>query len=293
MEKRQFGRTGHMSSVAILGAAALHETITQDEANAALDMAFEGGINHYDVAASYGHGMAETRMGPWLEKHRDQVFIGTKSGVRSYRGAWAEVNRSLALLRTDQLDLAQIHAVTTFDELDKATGPDGALEAMKRARDEGLTKHIGITGHGWEIADIHLEALERFDFDSVLFPINARMYANPDYRRSAERLLKVCQERGVGVMAIKAIAKGPWGDQERRYNTWYEPYDLQEKIQEGVNFTLSQPGVTGIPTAGETALLPMVLKAVENFQPMSRDEQEALIERSAEFEPIFEGAGFA
>ena len=293
MQIRQFGRSGHMSGVAIFGGAALHETIPRDEANAALDMAFEGGINHYDVAASYGNGMAETRMGPWLDAHRDKIFLGTKTGVRSYGGAWAEVNRSLALLHTDQLDLVQIHAVTTFEELDKATGPNGALEAMKRARDEGLTKFIGITGHGWSIADIHLEALERFDFDSVLFPINARMYVNADYRRSAEKLLQVCQERNVGVMAIKAVAKGPWGNQERRYHTWYEPYDLQDKIQEGVNFTLSQPGVTGIPTAGETEILPLVLQAVVNFQPMSQDEQEALIERSAEQEPIFEGAAFA
>ena len=287
MEKRQFGRTGHMSSVAIFGAAALHETISQAEADEALDLAFAAGVNHYDVAASYGHGMAETRLGPWLEKHRDEVFIGTKTGVRSYEGAWAEVNRSLALLRTDQLDLAQIHAVTTFEELDKATGPGGALEAMRRARDEGLTKYVGITGHAWLVPKIHAEALNRFDFDTILFPINPVLFANAEYRAGAEKLLQICQERNVGVMAIKSVAKGPWGDQKRRYNTWYEPYDIQEKIQQGVNFTLSQPGVTGIPTAGDTTIMPMVVKAVENFQPLSQSEQEALIAQGQELEPIF------
>jgi aryl-alcohol dehydrogenase-like predicted oxidoreductase len=288
MLKRTFGRTGHQSSVAIFGAAALHPTITQEEATAALDMALAAGVNHYDTAASYGYGMSETRMGPWVEKHRDQIFLGTKTTIRSYDGAWAEVNRSLALLHTSQLDLAQIHAVTTFEELDKATGPDGALEAMIRARDEGLTRYIGITGHGWLAPSIFIEALNRFDFDSVLFPVNAVLYGHADYRRDAERLLQIAQERNVGIMAIKSVAKGPWHEgQQQRYHTWYEPFDLQDKIQQGVNFTLSQPGVVGIPTAGDTRLLPMVIKAVENFQPMSQAEQEAWIETCRQYEAIF------
>lgn len=287
MLKRQFGRTGHMSSVAIFGGAALHSTISQDEANEALDLALANGVNHYDVAASYGNGMAETRLGPWLEKHRQDVFIGTKTTVRTYGGAWAEINRSLALLRTDQLDLAQIHGVTTWEDLDKATGPGGALEAMKRARDEGLTKYIGITGHGWLVPAIHVEALKRFDFDSVLFPINPVLFANTEYRRNAERLLQLAQDRNVGVMAIKSVAKGPWGDQERRYNTWYEPWDVQDRVQMGVNFTLSQPGVTGIPTAGDTTIMPMVVKAANNFHQLSQDEQETLIAQGKELEPIF------
>jgi aryl-alcohol dehydrogenase-like predicted oxidoreductase len=231
--------------------------------------------------------MAETRLGPWLEKHRHEVFVGTKTGVRTYRGAWAEVNRSLALLRTNQLDLAQLHAVTTIEDLDKLTGPDGGLEAMRRARDEGLTKYIGITGHDWLMPKIHIEALNRFDFDTILFPINPVLYANADYRSSAEQLLQICQERNVGVQVIKSVAKGPWGDQQRRYDTWYEPYDLQEKIQQGVNFALSQPGVTGIPTAGDVKIMAMVVKAVENFQPLSQADQDALIEQSRNQEAIF------
>lgn len=287
MEKRRFGRSGHMSSIAIFGGAALHPTITQEEANAALDMALAAGMNHYDTAASYGHGMAETRMGPWVEQHRDQIFLGTKTTERSYNGAWAEFNRSVALLR-GPLDLIQIHAVTTFEELDKATGPNGALEAARDAREAGLTKYIGITGHGWLAPAIYVEALKRFDFDSVLFPINGVLFGNSDYRRDAETLLQMAQDRDVGIMAIKSIAKGPWHEgQTRTYKTWYEPHDMQDMIQQCVNFTLSQPGVTGIPIAGDTRLLPMVLQAAEKFQPMSAAEQAAWIEQCREQESIF------
>ncbi len=287
METRRFGRSGHMSTIAIFGGAAFHGTISREEAEEALELAFAAGINHYDFAAGYGSGMAETRMGPWLERHRDQVFIGTKTGQRSYAAAWAEINRSLALLRCEQLDLAQIHGVIDDDELDAATGPGGALEAMRRARDEGLTRHIGITGHGLQAPRLYYEALERFDFDSVLFPINPVLFANAEYRGHAERLLARCQERDVGVMAIKSIAKGPWGAQARRWHTWYEPWETQERIQQSVNFALSQPGVTGIPMAGETVLLPLLMQAAENFNPLTHEEQAALIAGSAELEPIF------
>ncbi len=287
MEKRRFGRSGHMSTVAIFGGAAFHPLISQDEAEEALDLALAAGVNHYDFAAGYGSGMAETRLGPWLERHRDQVFVGTKTVRRDYESAWAEINRSLALLRCERMDLAQIHGVVDDDQLDAATGPGGALEAMRRARDEGLTRFIGITGHGLQAPRLYLEALERFDFDSVLFPINPVLFAIDDYRIHAERLLARCQQRDVGVMAIKSIAKGPWGARERRWHTWYEPWETQERIQRGVNFALSQPGVTGIPMAGETQLLPLVLQAAENFSPLSTAEQEDLIREGVALEAIF------
>lgn len=287
MQTRRFGRSGHMSTVAIFGGAAFHATIAREEAEAALDLALAAGVNHYDFAASYGNGMAETRLGPWLERRRDQMFVGTKTGQRNYAAAWAELNRSLALLRCDQLDLAQIHGVTDDDDLDAATGPGGALEALRRARDEGLTRHVGITGHGLQAPRLYYEALERFDFDSVLFPINPVLFGNADYRSHAERLLARCQQRDVGVMAIKSIAKGPWGAQDKRWHTWYEPWETQERIQQAVNFALSQPGVTGIPMAGETELLPLLLRAAENYSPLSAAEQEAIIAGSAALEPIF------
>ncbi|MDE0329300.1 MAG: aldo/keto reductase [Anaerolineaceae bacterium] len=287
METRRFGRSGHRSSIAIFGGAAFHPLIDAAEAEEALDLALAAGVNHYDFAAGYGNGMAETRLGPWLERHREQVFVGTKTVQRAYAAAWAEINRSLALLRCEPMDLAQIHGVVDDDELDAATAADGALKAMCRARDEGLTRFIGITGHGLQAPRLFCEALERFDFDSVLFPINPVLFGIADYRRHAERLLARCQERDVGVMAIKSIAKGPWGDRDKRWHTWYEPWETQDRIQQGVNFALSQPGVSGIPMAGETRLLPLVLQAAEDFTPLSLPEQESLIAASAGMEAIF------
>ena len=286
-ETRRFGRSGHMSSVAIFGGAAFHPLISREEAERALDLALAAGVNHLDFAAGYGNGMAETRLGPWLERHANQVFVGTKTSRRDYEGAWAEVNRSLALLRCDVIDLIQIHGVVDDDELDAATGRQGALPALQRARDEGLARYIGITGHGLQAPRLYLEALERFDFDSVLFPVNPVLYAIEDYRDHAERLLARCQDRDVGVMAIKSIARGPWGAQEKRWHTWYEPWETQDRIQRCVNFALSQPGVTGIPMAGETQLLPLLLQAAENFRPLSGTEQEEMIRDSAAQEAIF------
>lgn len=290
METRRFGRSGHLSAVAIFGGAAFHSTITRAEAEAALDRALAAGVNHYDFAAGYGNGMAETRLGPWLARHRAQVFVGTKTGQRSYPAAWAELNRSLALLRCEQLDLVQLHAVIDDETLDAVTGAGGALEALQRARDEGLVRFIGITGHGLQAPRLYHEALERFDFDSVLFPVNPVLYANPEYRGHAERLLARCQQRDVGVMAIKSIARRPWGERRQRRHTWYEPWETAERIQPAVDFALSQPGVTGIPLAGDTRLLPALLQAAENFRPMSAAQQEALIAasvESAESEAIF------
>ena len=287
METRRFGRSGHRSSIAIFGGAAFHPLIDAAEAEEALDLALAAGVNHYDFAAGYGNGMAETRLGPWLEQHREQVFVGTKTGQRGHAGAWAEINRSLSLLRCEQMDLAQIHGVVDDDELDAVSAADGALKAMRRARDEGLTRFIGITGHGLQAPRLFIEALERFDFDSVLFPINPVLFGIADYRRHAEGLLARCQERDVGVMAIKSIAKGPWGERDKRWHTWYEPWETQARIQQGVNFALSQPGVSGIPMAGDTRLLPLLLQAAEDFTPLSPAEQEALIVASAGLEPIF------
>lgn len=285
MEKRRLGRTGHMSSVIIFGTAAFWE-IDQQGANAALDMARAAGVNHIDVAPQYG--LAEERLGPWLEQRRDQFFVGCKTLERERDAAWAQLHESLGKLRTDHLELYQLHAVGTFEELDKAFAPGGAIEALARARDEGLTRWLGITGHGLQAPAVHAAALERFDFDTVMFPIHPRLYADADYRRAAERLLDLCARRDVGVMIIKAVTKGPWGEKPKAYNTWYEPYDKQREIEQGVRFALSQHPVTGIPSAGDVRLLPMVLEAGKNFQPMNAVEQAALIEASRVLEPLFQ-----
>lgn len=285
MLKRTLGRTGHESTVAIFGGAALGES-TEAEAHAALDMAEAAGVNHIDIAPTYGHAEAVT--GPWLESRRDKFFVGCKTGIRDREGSWEELHASLKRLRTDKFDLYQLHAVTNFDELDAAMKPGGAIETLKRARDEGLTKWLGITGHGIEVAAVQAKALELFDFDTVMFPLNPVLYANPKYRADAERLLAMCAERNVGVQIIKSIAKGPWADRDKAtYNTWYEPFDQQERINEGVHFALSQHPVAAIAIAGDTRLLPMVIKAADSFAPMSDEAQAALIERAEELEPLF------
>jgi aryl-alcohol dehydrogenase-like predicted oxidoreductase len=285
MQKRPLGRTGQMDSIVILGAAAFWD-VSQETANAALDLAASRGINHIDVAASYG--IAEERVGPWLESRRDQFFLSTKTENRTREGAWSELQRSLQRLHTDHVDLYQLHAVVSFEELEKAMSPGGAIETFKEAREKGLVRFLGITAHGLQAPAVHAAALERFDFDTVMFPIHPRLFADGNYRRDAEHLLKICQERNVGAMVIKSITKGPWGEQTHNYNTWYQPYDRQSAVDRAVRFALSQPGVTGIPSAGDTRLLPLILDAAERFQLMTAAEQEQAIEESRMLEPLFQ-----
>jgi aryl-alcohol dehydrogenase-like predicted oxidoreductase len=283
MEKRRFGRTGHMSTVAIFGAAAFYE-VTQAEADVAMQRVIAAGVNHIDVAPSYG--MAEERLGPWLERERDRFFLGCKTQERTRQAAAAELRRSLERLRVDDLDLYQLHVITNMEELDQVTGPGGALEALVEAREEGLTRFIGITGHGVESPAVFIEALRRFDFDSVLFPINFVQFANPVYRQTTQELLSLCRARDVGVMVIKAVSKGPWGDQPKTYSTWYEPFDDAERIQSCVNFALSQD-VTGLCTVGDINILPLFLEACGHFVPLDAASQEALIATAGEYEPLF------
>jgi len=283
METRRFGRSGHMSTVAVFGAAALSQ-VTQAEADAAMEQVIVAGVNHIDVAPSYG--IAEERLGPWMPRERDRFFLGCKTMERTKAGAAAEMRRSLERVQVEFFDLYQIHAITSFEELDSVTRPGGALEAILEARQAGLTRYIGITGHGVNTPAIFLEALRRFDFDSVLFPINFVQYANPVFRQNAEELLRQCDARDVGTMIIKSITSGPWGERTKAYNTWYLPFDDLEHIQQAVNFVLSRP-VTGLCTAGDIRLLPLVLQACENYTPMAVAEQEALIASASEYEPLF------
>jgi aryl-alcohol dehydrogenase-like predicted oxidoreductase len=283
MERRPLGRTGHKSTVAIFGAAAFYQ-VAQAEADAAMEQVIAAGVNHIDVAPSYG--LAEERLGPWLARERDCFFLGCKTQERTRESAAAELRRSLERLQVDAFDLYQIHAVNSMEELDQVTGSGGALEAILEAHEEGLTRFIGITGHGVDAPAVFLEALHRFDFDSVLFPLNFVLYASPVYRRNAEELLRQCQARDVGVMIIKAIAKGSWGDRPKTYNTWYEPFDDAAHIQQVVNFALSQ-AVTGLCTIADVTLLPLFLEACERFTPMSAVQQEVLVASTADYEPLF------
>ncbi len=283
MKTRRFGRTGHESTLAIFGAAAFYE-ISQEQADKTMELVIASGINHIDVAPSYGQ--AEQRLGPWLARERERFFLGCKTTERTRQGAHDELRRSLERLQVSNFDLYQFHAVGSMKELDQVTQPGGALEAVIEARDEGLVKYVGITGHGLDVPNIFLEALQRFDFDSVLFPLNFILYANPDYRHQAEQLLALCTRRNIGVMIIKSIARGPWGDKPKKNTTWYEPFIDREWIQKSITFALSQ-AVTGICTAGDVKLLPLVLEACENFSGYSEGEQATLIARANEFEPLF------
>jgi len=283
MQTRRFGRTGHQSTVAIFGAFALSES-DQEEADRTMERVIEAGVNHIDVAPTYG--IAEQRLAPWMKRERDRFFLGCKTMERDREGAARGLRSSLKRLETEAFDLFQIHAITRWEELDEVTRPGGALEALVEARDSGLTRYIGITGHGHDAPTIFLEALRRFDFDSMLFPINPVLYALPEYRKNTEELLAKCRQKDVGTMIIKSIAKRPWGDRAHEYITWYEPLRDPERIQQAVNFALSQP-VTGLCTAGDPEILPKMLAACENFSPLDEAEQEALISASGQYETIF------
>jgi aryl-alcohol dehydrogenase-like predicted oxidoreductase len=283
METRRFGRTNHMSTLAIFGAAAFWE-ISQADADKVMEQVIEAGINHIDVAPSYGQ--AEQRVGPWMPRERKRFFLGCKTMERTQQGAWDEMQRSLKLLQTESFDLYQCHAITTMEELDAITMKGGALEAFALARQRGLIKYIGITGHGVNAPQIYLEALRRFDFDSVLFPLNFIQFANPEYRKYAEELIATCKAKEVGTMLIKTITKAPWGERSHTASTWYEPFDQMDEIQSAVNFSLSYE-VTGLCTAGDTHILPMLLDACKNFTQLNEAQREEMIQSAKRYEPLF------
>lgn len=288
MEKRRLGRTDHMSSVVIFGAAAFW-ALDQETANKTLDAVLKAGVNHIDIAPSYGR--AEVLTGPWLKDHREQFFLGCKTEKRDKVSAWTDLHKSLALLHTDRFDLYQLHAIGTLQELGKAMSAGGAFETLLEAREQGLTRYLGITGHGMHAPAVHSVALDRFDFDTVMFPIYPALFANANYRRDAMALLKKCVERDVGVMVIKSVAKQAWGDRSRSYNTWYEPLDQQDVVDKAMRFALSQPGVTGVPSTGDVNILPMVLQAAEKFQPMPEADQQALIDSMQDLPLFFKPEG--
>lgn len=283
MQTRRFGRTGHLSTVAIFGGAAFWQ-ISQADADKVMEQVIAAGVNHIDVAPSYGQ--AEERVGPWMPHERQRFFLGCKTMERTQEGAWKELQTSLKRLKTESFDLYQLHAITTFEELDAVTLKGGALEAAVKARQAGLTKFIGITGHGVDSPAIFLEALRRFDFDSILFPLNFTQMANPEYRKNAEALIAECRKKDVGTMIIKSVAQGPWDKKEHTATTWYEPFSTADKTQQAVNFALSYD-VTGLCTAGDTRVLPLMLKACENFQPLGIAEREKLIESGKAYQPLF------
>jgi len=283
IQKQPFGRTGHVSTRILFGAAALGQ-VTQDEADRTLDLLLEYGINHIDTAASYGD--AELRIGPWMARHRQNFFLATKTEMRTYQEAKEELHRSFERLRVDSVDLWQIHALMKPEEWDIAMGPGGVLEAFIEAREQGLVRFLGITGHGTGIAALHMRSLERFDFDSVLLPYNYTMMQNPQYAADFESLYKICQEKKVAVQTIKSLARGPWGDKPQTYATWYEPLTDQASIDQTTHWVLSRPDIF-LNTVGDIHLLPKVLDAASRFQTGPSDQEMQSTVKALELEPLF------
>jgi predicted aldo/keto reductase-like oxidoreductase len=257
VETRRLGRTGQSSSVLVYGAAALGE-VTQEVADASVEEALAGGINHLDTAASYGD--AELRLGALMPGIRDRVFLASKTGDRDAESACASIVRSLERLQTDHLDLLQLHAVGSVDELDRVTAPGGALEAAVRARDEGLVRFVGITGHGHRAPATHLEALRRFPFDTVLTPLNSVLARHAGYLASYEQLVEEVRRQDAGLMVIKTVARRNWPG-EPTAATWYEPYSDPAQIRAAVSWALAHEEITGLATPGDVRLLRHVLAA--------------------------------
>jgi len=283
--RNQFGKTGHLSTRVLFGGAALWN-VTQADADRVLELLLKYGVNHIDVAASYGD--AELRIGPWMKRHRSEFFLASKTGERTYQKAREEIRRSLDRLQTDHLDLIQLHAVIQEEELDTALGPGGALEAAIEARSEGLVRFIGITSHTLHAPVIHLRALQDFDFTSVLLPFNYPMLQNQPYAQDFWRLAAVCKERGIAMQTIKSICRRPWPENAEHFATcWYEPLSDQASINKAVGYVFGQPQLF-LNTVGDVHSLPKVLEAADTYiDPPSDIEMRELAE-AQEMVPLWQ-----
>jgi aryl-alcohol dehydrogenase-like predicted oxidoreductase len=283
MELRRLGGLGHQSSVLIYGAAALGD-VDQDTADASVQEALDGGINHFDVARDYGD--AELRLAPWMPRIRDSIFLATKTGQRDRDAAWAQINESLERLGTDTVDLLQLHAVGDLDELDKVTRAGGALEAALRAQEEGLVGAVGITGHSHTAPSTHLEALRRHPFASVLTPHNPALWQVPGYREDYQALVAEVQRQDAALMTIKTVARRNWpAGADQPFATWYEPQSDPERIRAGVSWVLAHTEVTGLATPGDVRLLRHVLAAEADRMPVA--DAEAVLAGDAEYSSPF------
>jgi aryl-alcohol dehydrogenase-like predicted oxidoreductase len=282
--KHRFGHTGHSSTRIIFGAYALSQA-TQADADRMLDILFEYGVNHIDTAPMYGN--AEKCIGSWMLRHRDNFFLATKSRKRTYKGAWEELQRSLSQLRVDYVDLWQMHGLTNPVGWEKVMGRGGALEAFIEARDKGLVRFLGVTGHGSKVPAMHKRSIERFDFDTVMLPYNYWLMQNSRYAASFDELVGLCRKRNVAVQTIKSIARRPWGSSPKTYNTYfYEPLETQDAIDKSVQWALGLPDGFQI-TAGDMQLLPKILNAASRFKKRPSDTEMSAVVDEFDIQPIF------
>jgi aryl-alcohol dehydrogenase-like predicted oxidoreductase len=287
IERADFGRTGHQSSRVIFGGAALFNT-SQEEADPLLDVLLEFGVNHWDTAASYG--VSEDRLKPWLAGRRADVFLATKTEDRHGDAARASLERSLERMGVDHVDMIQLHNLVEEDEWQTAHGPGGAVEALARARDEGLTRFIGVTGHGVRIAAMHARSLERFDYDSVLLPYNFVQLEDAQYRADVEHLLGVCAERRVAVQAIKAVARRRWSDEATGPRApWYEPLPPGDSLERAVKFVLDREQLF-LVASSDTSLLRTILTAASATAEPPTDDQLRADIAAQDIHPLFDGA---
>ena len=281
--KQAFGHSGHLSSRILLGAAAFSE-VTQAETDAALELALSFGVNHVDVAASYGE--AELRIGSWISRYGKSFFLATKTGERTVKKAREEIHRSLERLQVAQVDLLQLHNLVDPQEWETALGPGGALEAAIEAREQGLVRFIGITGHGITVAAMHYKALERFDFDSVLLPFSYVMAQNEQYLNDFLSLTGICQLRNVAMQTIKSIVHTPWGEHEPNRATWYRPLEKQADIDRAVHWVLGHAGLF-LNSVGDIHILPKVLDAADRYiAPPTEDEMQTQMDQLG-MQPLF------
>jgi aryl-alcohol dehydrogenase-like predicted oxidoreductase len=278
--RQLFGRTGHESTRVVFGGAALSK-VTQDEADQTLELLLSYGVNHLDVAAGYGD--AELRVAPWLRKYPGKFFLATKTGERTYDGAKRQIHLSLERMGVDRVDLIQLHSLADPIEWDTALSPNGALDACVEAREQGLVRFIGVTGHGTQIAATHLRSLERFDFDSVLLPYSYIMMQDLHYASAFERVAAACAERNVAMLTIKSIARRPWWGRERTRATWYQPFEDQRDIDAAVHWALARPRIF-LASVGDIHLLPKVLDAASRF--VAPPTEEAMQEQRTRVEMI-------
>ena len=284
LPKAPFGRTGHLSTRALFGAAAF-ATVNHDTAMRTMDLLVERGVNHIDTAASYGN--AEERLGPWLKDNRDSVFLATKTEKRTYREAREELHRSLELMKVDSVDLWQMHILVDENDWQTAMGEGGALEAFVEAREEGLVKWLGVTGHGLNVAKMHMRSLARFDFDTVLLPWNWAMSRNPEYAADFSELHDYCRERNVAFQLIKTACHRPWREGEKRSrDTWYKTLESSEDLAAAMHFAMGVEGAF-INTAGDVNLLPRVLDAVASFESAPSEKDMNRIGTDGGWEPLF------